>query len=106
MLALVNFTNAYCTGIGDGTQKLTVMYVALGADAVQLLLNPFFGHAFSIERSMVADGVYFRLVPHMGLTIHRVVDFGVLLCVILIFTLASVVTPKYTESASLYCSAR
>ena len=94
MLALVNFTNAYCTGIGDGTQKPTVMYVALGVDALQLLLNPFFGHAFSVERSMVADGVYFRLVPHIGLTIHRVVDFGVLLCVILIFTLASVVTPK------------
>ena len=42
LIALVSFTNDYCTGIGNGTQKPTVMYISIGADIFQLLLNPFF----------------------------------------------------------------
>ncbi len=90
LLASVNFTNAYCNGIGNGTQKPTIMYIGIVADTVQLLLNPFLEHAFRVE----SDGGSFKLVTQWGLTLHRVIDYIVLICVVLIFTLASVLTPK------------
>ena len=94
LLALVNFTNAYCKGIGNGTQKPTVMYIGLAADSIQLLLNPFLGHAFSLETVTEGGKTAFVLHTYFGQTIHRVIDYLVLLCAILIFTLASVLTPK------------
>ncbi|MBQ8966616.1 GGDEF and EAL domain-containing protein [Ruminococcus sp.] len=94
MLALVNFTDVYCTGIGNGRQKPTVVYLGLVADIVQLLLNTFFGHAFGIEPVNVQGLDYYRLVPRLGQNIHRVVDYGVFFCVMLIFILASVKTSR------------
>ena len=94
LLALVHFTNTYCTGIGDGTQKPTVMYAALAVDAFQMLLNPFFGHAFSLDKIDDNGDISYQLVSHFGLTIHRIIGYAVLSCVILIFFIASVKTPK------------
>ena len=94
LMALVNFTNIYCSGIGNGTQKPTIMYCGILLDMGQLLLNPFFGHAFSIE-TVNSDGEEaFRLVAYAGQNFHRIIDYIVLLCVILILTLAAVLTPK------------
>ena len=99
MYSLVNFTNQYSKGIGGGKgeHKPTVMYLLLAADAVQLMLNPFTGHAFSIKEIEVDGAAYFKMIPHWGQTLHRVVDYGVLICVLLIFILASVKTPKITR---------
>ncbi len=94
MLFLVNFTDRYCQGIGNGQQKPTVVYVALALDTVQMFLNPFFGHAFSVEPVDVQGKDYYRLVPHFGQIIHRIVDYGVFVAVLLIFILASVKTAK------------
>ena len=94
LLALVNFTNAYCTGIGNGTQKPTVIYIGLAADTFQLLLNPLFGHAFGLETVTEGGETSFKLITYYGQNVHRIVDYIFLLCVILIFSLASVLTPK------------
>lgn len=94
LIALVSFTNDYCTGIGNGTQKPTVMYISIGADIFQLLLNPFFGHAFTLEKAGEDGDSYYKLVTHIGQTVHRIVDYFILLCVILILVLASVMTPR------------
>ena len=94
MLSLVNFTNTYCMGIGNGTQKPTLMYAGLAIDTFQLLLNPFFGHAFRID-TVTSDGeTSYKLVALAGQTFHRFVDYGILICVIMIFSIASAVTPK------------
>ena len=106
LFALVNFTNAYCQGIGNGTQKPTIMYVALSVDAVHVLLNLVFGHVFDMEATNVDGELYYRLVPYLGLTIHRIVDYIVFLCSILIFVLASVLTPKiYRERFTIILTA-
>ena len=94
MLSLVNFTNTYCKGIGNGNHKPTVVYFPLIVDAVQLLLNPIFGHAFSVEPVDVQGKAYFRVIPYFGQTFHRIVDYTILAAVILIFLLASVKTTK------------
>ncbi|MBR6257887.1 MAG: EAL domain-containing protein [Lachnospiraceae bacterium] len=87
MASVVNYTNEYCKGTGDGQRKPTVMYLIVIADAVQLLANPFTGHAFDVEPIDVQGLIYYRLVPYFGQTIHRVVDYGVFICVLLIFIL-------------------
>lgn len=94
LFALIRFTDRYCQGIGDGTQKPTVVYAALEIDCVQLLLNIVFKHAFEVERITVENAPYYRLVPHFGQTIHRIVDYGILGAVILIFILATVKTVR------------
>ena len=104
MFALVNFANNYCKGIGkgDGSQKPTAMYVLLILDAVQMLLNPFFGHAFQIEATDLEGAVYYKLVPHWGQIVHWVIDYFVFFCVILIFVLGTVKTVKiYREKYSV-----
>ena len=60
LLALVYFTNAYCKGIGNGEHKPTVIYIVLAADAVQMIFNTLFGHAFDIEYKpeWVLEGEY------------------------------------------------
>ena len=97
MYALVNFTNQYCQGIGDGTQKPTLMYVLLAADAVQMMLNPFAGHAFSLTEIEVDGAAYYKMIPFWGQTVHRVIDYFVFACVLLIFILAAVKTPKISR---------
>ena len=94
LLALVNFTNTYCTGISNGTQKPTVMYILIFVDTVQLLLNPIFEHAFVLETVTENGSNYFRISVGFGRTFHRIIDYVIMISVILIFTLASVRTPK------------
>ena len=103
MAALVNFTNIYCKGIGKGKsrvkkkQKPTVMYILLTVDALQLIFNLFTGHAFSVTAIDLEGSVYFKMVPNWGQIFHRIIDYVVFGCVILIFILASKMTPKITR---------
>ncbi|MGN0631906.1 MAG: histidine kinase N-terminal 7TM domain-containing protein, partial [Ruminococcus sp.] len=95
LASLVNFTNQYCTGIGNGTQKPTPMYAIIGADAVQILLNLFFGHAFDVRMTGKEAGVFsHEFITHFGHTVHHVVNYFVLLCVTAIFIIAATKTPK------------
>ena len=94
MISLVNFTNQYCRGVGDGTRKPTVMYLILTADIVQLMLNPFFGHAFGVEAVTTEGMIYYKTVPHFGQTIHRIVDSFIFACALLMYILIAKMTPK------------
>ena len=94
LYALVNFTNAYCTGIGDGTRKPTVMYVIILADAAQLIMNLFFGHAFTVESTVEDSETFYKLVPYWGQTVHRIADYFIVACVMLMFAIAAAKTPK------------
>ena len=94
MFMLVIFTNEYCTGLGNGQQKPTIMYLLLAADTIQMLLNPFTGHAFGLEAVNVEGKAYFTVNAHFGQTVHRIVVYFEFFCVIIIFLLASVKTAK------------
>ena len=84
MLALVHFTGAYCQLSWPKVIRYAI-YGLLTLDAVQLLANMIFGHAFTTEKIMAYGAPYYRLVPFIGQTVHRVIDYGVLLGVIVIF---------------------
>lgn len=90
MYALVNFTDVYCHGRGSAKYHPKFVDLALAADAVQMLLNPVFGHAFDITAIEVENAPYYKLVPYIGQTVHRIIDYAVFLSVILIFIIATV----------------
>ena len=96
MYGLVNFTNQYCKGMAGGTgkRKPTAMYVLLIADTVQILMNIFTGHAFGIAPIAEESYMHYKMIPYWGQTVHRVIDYFIFCCVLLIFLLASVKTPK------------
>ena len=100
LFTLVRFTNFYCQGTGKSKaagnreHKPTVVLFALIADSIQILLNVFTGHAFDVKSLDSTVFPYFQLVPHTGQILHRVVDYIVLFCNILIFLIATVNTPK------------
>ena len=98
MFSLINFTNKYCKGVGEGQKPPKFIFIMLGLDALQLLLNPFFGHAFKLERIIVDETDYYRFIPLAGQTFHRIVDYGILAAVLLIFFVSIKRTPRiYSE---------
>ena len=102
MAALVNFTAEYCSGIGNGLQRPIILYIILSLDAVQLLLNPFTGHAFSVGAVDIQGNPYYKMIPYWGQIIHRVADYLVFFCIILMFVIATVKTTKiYREKYSV-----
>lgn len=94
MGALVNFTNEYCRRKEGHKADPYIAYLFLVLDAVQMMLNPFFGHAFEITAVDVEGFAYYKLIPLWGQTVHRIVDYSVFFAVILMFTVLSVRSPK------------
>ncbi len=94
MYAFCRFTYAYCKGIGTKHKAPVIVYIALIADSVQLLLNMVFGHAFSVEPIVYDNGLYYRLVPYFGQTIHRVVDYSIFVAVIIVYVIVIIKTPR------------
>ncbi|MCR4584879.1 MAG: EAL domain-containing protein [Lachnospiraceae bacterium] len=94
MYALCRFTYAYCKGIGTKHNTPRIVYLALTADSVQMLLNTVFGHAFDVEPIDFEGMIYYRLVPHLGQTVHRIVDYSIFAAIILIYVLIITKTPR------------
>ena len=102
MLALLQFTFQYCRIQWPNKTVRFLVYALLAADAIQLLCNPFFGHAFSTERILVDSAPYYRLIPYAGQTFHRIVDYGIFVAVLLIFLFRLLRAPSiYSEKYSV-----
>ena len=94
MFALVNFTNVYCRGSERHKKEPLIVYMFLAADALQMLLNPLTGHAFAVSTVDVEGFAYYKLIPYFGQTVHRVIDYIVFFCVVLMFIVTALKTPK------------
>lgn len=85
MFATIRFTVKYCEGTGSGQKVPIPVYLLLIADAVQILLNTVFHHAFVTEELTVDGSPYYRFVPYFGQTFHRILDYSILFAVLLVF---------------------
>lgn len=98
MMELMYFTSDYC---GMGLRKSKYQYLLDGLlliDVIQFALNPFFHHAFTTMPIMVEGSTYYSLVPRIGQTFHRVVDYGIFLGSVVVFAYKSACAPKaYVE---------
>jgi len=106
MFAVLEFTFAYCR-IQWPSQKLRKAVIAvLLIDILQIVLNPILGLTFHTEQILVDGLPYFRLVPHIGQTFHRIVDYGIYAAVVLIFLNKLIHTPRiYSERYSVILAA-
>ena len=93
-----HFTHAYCD-LGKPKHSLQILiWSALGIDLIQYILNPFLKFTFATEQILVEDKPYFRLVPYIGQSYHRIVCYGLFFAVIIIFVVKRINSPKiYAE---------
>ena len=92
--ALYLYTLDYCRITEEHPSVRYLIRISLIADALQLLANPIFHHAFGVEWVLVEGSSYYRMVPFAGQTVHRAVVYGVFAIVVWIFYRKLVTSPK------------
>ena len=92
--ALLHYTFVYCDYSRPRQWIRNTIYGLLATDIVQLLLNPFFYHAFDITE-MEVDGLpYYKMIPYLGQQFHRAVDYLLLFGIIVVFVIMLTRAPK------------
>jgi len=96
MVTVINFTNLYCKGVDEEKKhsKPYPIYALAAINMVQLCLGPVFHHVISLESITFKDRVFYRDVPKIGLTFHRITDYFLFLCILLIYIVAVVKTTR------------
>ncbi|MBR5372667.1 MAG: EAL domain-containing protein [Oscillospiraceae bacterium] len=102
MLTLMLFIFRYC-GVAEKMKKAGyAVMTLLTADVIQYLVNPFTRHAFTLERLTLDDAPYYRFVPHIGQTLHRVLDYGILVMLLAVLIIKLARSPRiYSERYSV-----
>ena len=102
LFSLVNFSKAYCRSGKNLHSVPNGIYYMLIIDSIQIILNPIHKHTFTVEKTLVDDLPYYRLVPLIGQTFHRIVDYGILCAILLIFIAMIIRTPRiYREKYTI-----
>ena len=96
MMALVSFINKYCQDIDEEQKerKPTVMYILGLIDIIQIVLGLIFKHVFDIEQTILGHKIYYKPIPHIGLYLHRIIDYIIFFCILLILILSIVKSSK------------
>lgn len=79
------FTFAYCNLKRPKKAVSILLSTLLGLDLLQYILNPFFSFTFIVDKIMVEGEPYVRLIPHLGQTYHRIVCYGMLAAILVIY---------------------
>ncbi len=102
MYTLLVFTFRYC-GISYPHKSIQILvWLLLIADVVQYALNPFFHWTFTTEVIPLYGFNYYRMVPGLGQTLHRILDYGIFAAVLIIFLVKTIRAPRiYSERYSV-----
>lgn len=92
--SLFRFTLEYCLLVRPDRKYRLIVGVILALDSIQVLFNLIFRHAFSTEVITVDGGIYYRIIPHFGQMIHRVVIYGIFIAILIIFIVKVIRTPR------------
>ena len=88
------FTHVYCD-MGKPKRGLNILVCTLFvADLIQYAMNPFLKFSFTTEKILVENKLYFRLVPKLGQTYHRIVCYGLFLAILVVFVVKMIQSPK------------
>lgn len=99
---LLRYTRLYCSQSGYGKKIPKWLPYVLYADAAQILIGIATHHVLSVEAVVLEGREYYKLVPHFGMMIHRVVDLLTFFAVILVFFMATLRASKiYRERYSI-----
>ena len=94
IMALLRFSFQYCVLAWRRNKLKYLVYTLITVDVVQYALNPFFRHAFDTEAIQVDGRNYYRLIPYIGQTYHRIVVYGIFIAVLLIFLVKLIRSPR------------
>lgn len=98
MYALLRFTLRYCRITRPNKIVQFTIDALLIIDVIQYSFNPVFTHAFDTEPILVEGNLYFRLIPKLGQTYHRILDYGIFAFVLFIFLIKTLRSIKiYAE---------
>ena len=95
MYGLLRFTLDYCNISWKNQRSRIVLLSILGIDVLQLLCNPFFHHAFRVEAILVDGADYYQLVPLLGQSFHRLVDYAIFIAVLFTFFIRAVRSSRF-----------
>lgn len=98
MQTLIMFTNKYCqvrNRQNSAERQIPVwINLLLAVDVIQMLLNPFIGHAFVLQEIEAYGMPYFIMTPLLGQTFHRIVCYGAMLIIMFVFVIRSIKVPR------------
>ena len=97
MFAVILFTLRYCHIKWPYKFLPFLVYGILIADVISLLLNIAFHHCFVTKPITVEGNVYYTFDALLGQTIHRVVDYGLLAIIILVFFIKALTSSRVTS---------
>ena len=98
MIALIRFAFDYCHITWHSKTIKAILYSILTADIIQLLVNTITHHAFTIELIQAYGADFYDMIPLLGQTIHRVIDYAVLAGILVVFVVKAIITPRvYSE---------
>lgn len=95
---LLRYTLSYCNISWESYRSRVFVLTLLGLDVIQLAANPFFGHAFGVERIELYGRPYYRMVPYLPQHMHRLLVYGVLIAVLAILFM------KMIHSSRIYAN--
>ncbi|MCR5592189.1 MAG: EAL domain-containing protein [Saccharofermentans sp.] len=103
VFALFRFTLDYCNiNLKNPRWPEFTLYALIAGDVIQFILNPFFHQAFSTEMLMVDKSAYYRIIPFLGQTCHRIICYGIFFVILTIFIYKWIKVPKiYSEKYSI-----
>ena len=94
--ALLGFTYDYCLLARPRPWIRRLVLGLLIFDALQLLCNPIFHHAFELTAVQISGADYFKAVPGPGQSFHRILCYGIFMASVGIFFWKMIVAPRQT----------
>ncbi len=103
---VLRFTMDYCNIEWKNKLLKYTVWGFIAVDGIQLLLNIFTHHAFSVEKTMVDGYAYYLLVPHWGQSLHRVIVYGIFFASLGVIIVKLIMSPRiYKERYSTMTAA-
>ncbi len=98
MFSMFRFMFDYCDIHFHRKLIKSIIYTILLLDMIQLVLNVFFHHAFTMVLIEEGGSSFYNFTAHWGQTIHRVIDYGILAAIMVVFLVKTITCPRvYAE---------
>ena len=98
MFSMFRFMFDYCDIHFHRKLIKSIIYTILLFDMIQLVLNVFFHHAFTMVLIEEGGASFYNFTAHWGQTIHRVIDYGILAAIMVVFLVKTITCPRvYAE---------
>ena len=101
MYCLLDFTLEYC-GMKWNKTWQKILKAAIALDIIQLLCNPFFGHAFAPDPMIAYGAPYYNVKSYLGRNLHLLLIYIIMAVILIILLTKSIRGARiYSEKYSI-----